>query len=338
MPFADGAPGELAFATGGSPNATGVLYSDGWDRDLSPPKSDCKTKGTALYLDEKANFDADTEDAGGGIDPSKLPLDSKRGCVPVYPHNLSRVNNMFELVHASGGHTAWIDQHPAYADLLNGPSGSGVDDLYSPEAHVPGLKQNLDRSTGHDDLKVNALLKQITAHDHTGKHETPVPELFGVTLICVSVAQKLKDGGYIDGQGSPTPVLEKAMVYLDNSLTRIVDALKKQGLYEATTIIITAKHGQSPIEKRLRRIVDADGVEAVVNTVQKDLAAHVTTDTVGLIWLKDPSKTQAVVSAYRSRLTELGIKEIYAGESLKLCFNDPKLDPRMPDIMLQVPR
>jgi len=28
--------------------------------------------------------------------------------------------------------TAWSDKHPSY-DLVNGPSGNGVDDLYTPE-------------------------------------------------------------------------------------------------------------------------------------------------------------------------------------------------------------
>lgn len=65
------------------------------------------------------------------------------------------------------------------------------------------------------------------------------------------------------------------------------------------------------------------------------LAAHVTTDTVGLIWLKDPSMTDAVVNVYRSHMTDLGIKEIYAGEFLKLRFNSPAVDPRTPNIILQ---
>jgi hypothetical protein len=33
--------------------------------------------------------------------------------------------------------------------------------------------------------------------------------------------------------------------------------------------------------------------------------------------------------------TEAGIQEIYSGESLKLRFNDPASDPRVPDIIIQ---
>jgi len=41
-------------------------------------------------------------------------------------------NTIFEVVRSKGGHTAWADKHPAY-DLVNGPSGKGVEDLFTPE-------------------------------------------------------------------------------------------------------------------------------------------------------------------------------------------------------------
>lgn len=37
-----------------------------------------------------------------------------------------------QVVRSRGRHTAWADKHPAY-DLLNGPSGNGVEQLYTPE-------------------------------------------------------------------------------------------------------------------------------------------------------------------------------------------------------------
>src|SRR6266481_188772 len=68
------------------------------------------------------------------IDPSKLPRGRNEfgHCVPVYPHDAIRTNTIFEVVRAKGGRTAWADKHPAY-DLVNGPSGKGVEDLYTPE-------------------------------------------------------------------------------------------------------------------------------------------------------------------------------------------------------------
>ena len=335
VPWPDGAPGMVAFATGGTPVSTGILYSDAYDRALSPPGSKCKSKGSPIYLDEKADVNGDVEDAGGGIDPKKMPLDPLKGCQPVMPHALVRVNNIFELVHADGGRTAWADQHPAYADLLAGPSGKGLDEAYAPEAHVPGLKQNAESSFKHDDLKVAAMLHWIDGEDHAGEKQQPVPRLFGMTFISVSVTQKARGMGYADGLGTPSPGLEGGLSYTDQALGRIVAELKKKGLFDSTWIIVTAKHGQSPIDAKKRRIIAADDVESVVDSVQKGLAAHITTDTIGLIWLKDSAKTAAVVNAYRERMESLGIAEILSGEKLGLLMNTAEEDSRMPDMILQ---
>src|SRR5262249_23824195 len=142
-PFSDSAPGLIALVTGASPGTTGVLYSDTYDRALSPAGSDCSLKGAAVLYDERANKNPDAIDAGGGIDPDKLPRDPANNCRPVYPHSYLRVNTIFEVAKQAGGRTAWNDQHPAYADFLEGPSGKGLDDIYAPDGHAPGVKQNV---------------------------------------------------------------------------------------------------------------------------------------------------------------------------------------------------
>ena len=294
-----------------------------------------KWRGSPIYLDEKADVNGDAEDAGGGMDPKKMPLDPANGCQPVFPHSLVRVNNIFELVHAAGGRTAWADQHPAHADLLEGPSGKGLDDSYAPEAHAPGLKQSVEKSFEHDDLKVAAMLNWIDGKDHTGMRDAAVPRLFGMTFIAVSVTQKAKGMGYADGLGTPGIGLERGLTYTDAAIGRIVSELKKKGFFDSTWIIVTAKHGQSPMDVKKRRIISAEDVEGVVDTVQKGLTAHVTTDTIGLIWLKDPAKTDAVVNAYRDRMAALGIQEIFSGEKLRLLMNTAEEDSRMPDLILQ---
>jgi len=50
----------------------------------------------------------------------------------VYPHSYLKVNTVFEVARAAGLRTAWSDKHPAY-EILNGPSGAGVQDLFTPE-------------------------------------------------------------------------------------------------------------------------------------------------------------------------------------------------------------
>ena len=88
---------------------------------------------------------------------AKLPRGRNRfgQCVAVYPHDAIRTNTIFEVVKSNGGHTAWADKHPAY-DLVNGPSGKGVDDLYTPEiTNVGGsdATTSVDCTVANDQLK-----------------------------------------------------------------------------------------------------------------------------------------------------------------------------------------
>ena len=325
----DSSPGLLSIATGGSPYSTGIVYSPTYDRTLSPRGSDCSTRGTVLYIDEKAVFDFTKEDSGGGIDAAKLPRDPNRGCAPVYPHQLQRVNNIFEVVKESGGRTAWIDQHLMYSDMLRGPSGKGLDDDFVLEANT--FRKTIAAATGQDSRRVDALLNQIRGYDSSGKNKVGVPKLFGMGFIAVGAMQKLE--GYKDGSATPLPGLAKSIDFLDEQLGRIVKELKAQGLYDTTMIVLTSKHGQSPIEVKQRRVVDRNVIRNAVNGVQPGLLAQASLDTIALIWLKDSSKTDAAVAALRGKLQEGGIHKIYAGADLAMIL-DPN-DPRTPDIIVQ---
>src|SRR5882724_5137962 len=123
----DSFPGIMAIITGGSPYSTGIFYEISYDRSLSPPGSKCATTGTEIALDDSIDKNSEVLDGGGGLDPEKLPLDPQKGCAPVYPHSLSRVNTMFEVIKAAGMHTAWSDKQLGY-EIVQGPSGHGVDD------------------------------------------------------------------------------------------------------------------------------------------------------------------------------------------------------------------
>src|SRR5450432_2512682 len=130
----DSFPGILALVTGGTPKSTGVYYDDSYDRTLYPPGSLCAGKpGTEIVFDESLEYD-DTKIFSGGINAANLPFakDGNGNCKVVYPHDFVKVNTLFEVIRASGGYTAWSDKHAAY-DLVNGPSGLGVQDLYTPE-------------------------------------------------------------------------------------------------------------------------------------------------------------------------------------------------------------
>src|SRR5262245_8127665 len=140
----DSFPGMVALVTGGSPKTTGVFYDVSYDRKLSPPAATTPggitggtglcpgTRGTQVGFDEEIDKDLTKLDGGGGINPDFLPRDPDNGCAPVFPHNYLRVNTVFEVVRAAGGYTAWSDKHLAY-DILNGPSGAGINDFFAPE-------------------------------------------------------------------------------------------------------------------------------------------------------------------------------------------------------------
>ena len=325
----DSTPGLASFATGGSPAVFGLPYSPFYDRALSPPGSDCSTKGAVYYLDEKWVKDNKREDSGGGIDESKLPRDGAKGCKTVYPRDLIRVNTMFDVVKKSGGRTAWIDQHDLYIDFLRGMDGKAVDDSRALERKgTPGTYEGMSAQDGR---RVDLLLNQIRGFDSNGTKKVGVPRLFGLGFISFGAMQK-KDG-YADSYGTPKGNTKAALEFVDQSLARIVGELKKQKLFDSTMIILSAKHGQSPIDIKKRRMIDRNVIRNAINGVQPGLHAHASLDTIGLIWLKDGTRTADAVAALEAKMAEGGIQKIYAHEQLNLLL--PVADSRTPDIIIQ---
>ena len=330
----DSFPGLLAMLTGASPKVTGVYYDNSYDRLLSPPGSDCSTRGTNVVYDESIDINSDALDAGGGIDPSKLPRDGSHGCAPVFPHQFLRVNTIFEVAKAAGLRTAWSDKHPAY-DIVNGPSGHGVDDLFNPEVNSVGPNggptDNVPNAEAYDDIKVVATLNQINGRDHTGQRPVGTPAIFGMNFQAVSVGQKVN--GYLDAAGTPSAALADALRHTDASIVSMLQALDRRGLLDKTVIIISAKHGQSPIDPAQRRIVDDKLIPSVVNGVASGLAAQVTEDDVALLWLTNQQLTQQVVAALLAQRSALSIESLLSGAPLVAMFGDPRFDSRTPDLI-----
>jgi hypothetical protein len=330
----DSFPGLLAMLTGGSPASTGIYYDDSYDRDLSAPGSDCSVKGTEIVFDESIDIDPDKIDGGGGIDPKKLPLDPAHGCKPVYPHGFLRTNTIFEVVKAAGMRTAWADKHPAY-DLVNGPSGRGVDDLFTPEIAANGADSDAAAAAAYDDGKVAALINEIDGKDHGGTKTVGVPALFGMNFQPVSVAQKMKGNGYRDSQGDPSDGLAAALTHTDGSIARLVTELRAKKLDDSTLIILSAKHGQAPIDPTRRRIVDKKTIPGLIEGVQKGLAAQVTQDSIALVWLSDQSLTGKAIDALAANQGPAAIDKILGPDQLRGMFADPRHDSRVPDIIVE---
>ena len=334
--------------------------------------------GTQVGFDEEIDYSYLKLDSGkpngssgiNGINPDYLPRNPKNNCAPVYPHNFIRANTIFNVVKDAGGYTAWSDKHPSY-DFANGPSGDGVIDLWSPEINSipvpipsvqgckplpdPGAAQSTNAWTDsfqnircYDQFKVQAVLNWIDGKTHDGTATAPVPNIFGMNFQAVSVGEKLVEpslnltGGYVDALGTPSPSLFDEIQYVDTAIGQMVTELTKQGLLDSTLIIVSAKHGQSPIDPNRVLRIPADnpsdeppsqilspgGVGPGLPVAQAD------EDDVSLIWLTDQSQTASSVTTLSANEDLFGQGEIFAGPSLMLQFNNPLTDSRTPDIIV----
>jgi hypothetical protein len=174
-------------------------------------------------------------------------------------------------------------------ESFNGPSGTGIDDLFTPEIDSNAIEPNGTPYPGgiswtgdnaatrqYDSYKVQAILNEIDGHDHTGTGpKVGVPAIFGMNFQTVSTAQKLLrsedgiggpvlPGGYLPGTSTPGPLLSSALDYVNAQLQGMDQEIQAQGIADTTAIIITAKHGQSPQDpNQLTRIKDGPIIDAI---------------------------------------------------------------------------
>ncbi len=371
----DSFPGLLALVTGGSPISHGVFYDVSYNRGIfDPSNTTCSGQpGNMQVFDESIDkYIGNPPVSLNIIEPAALPnhLDENGKCVRLLPHAAMKSNTIFEVIKANGGHTAWADKHPAY-DLVNGPSGKGVDDLYTPEiTNNNGFDATASVvcTVNNDALKVQGILNEIKGLKHDGAPGPGVPTVFGMNFQAVSVGQKLandnKDGscttdttftgqpsGYKDGAGTPTDVLAYALQKTDDALRSMINALKAQHIYDSTLFIVSAKHGQSPINPvktnkpghfadLVAALPDANtnlAAIAIANAAACGSGAcgFVQDDDIALIWLQDQSQTAAVAAYLNANAGALFIDEVLAGAEMNLKFNSPLADNATPDIIVQ---
>jgi hypothetical protein len=355
----------------GSPNGTRTEYDEGIDINQNV-----------------LNGGAPSGDGGvNSIDPNKLIRDPNNNCAPVYPWNFVRTNTIFGVIHGAGGYTAWSDKHPSYSAVSGPGNGAGnLDDYYSPEINsnavsLPGIKTpngydctNLgttpelpagDQYTDdfqaiqcYDQLKVNAILNEIDGKTHDGAN-AQVPNIFGMNFQAVSVGQKLIEknvakGGYLDSQGTPSAELLSEFQFVDDSIGAFTSELSKRGLLDSTLIVITAKHGQSPIDSSRYDGIGTPASSPITTSPATILESLIpfsespantngigpTEDDVSLIWLTDSSTLPTALADLEipANVTGAGIGEIFSGPMLAINFNTPGLpptdDPRTPDIIV----
>lgn len=351
----------------GAPTGTTTEYEEGIDIDKT--KVNGGAPGAAL-----------TDGGLASIDSAKLVRNPSTGCKPVFPWDFVRANSIFTVIHNAGGYAAWSDKHPAYGSVASGGGPNTLDDFYSPEINstvigLPGVTtptgvnctnivdggadltawtNSFQNIQCYDTLKVTAILNEIDGWNHLRTKQTKVPTIFGMNFQAVSVAQKLIEksnstvGGYLDAQATPSAALLNEFQFVDASIAAFVSELQKQGLLSSTLIVITAKHGQSPIDpsRYVGQTINGTSPATLLSnagylpfseSTNNPTGIGPTEDDVSLLWLASSANTDAavaIIEANPSTAAGVGLGQIYYGPSLALNYNNPTNDPRTPDIIV----
>jgi len=349
----------------GQPTGTTTEYEEGIDRDQT-------------LLNGGAPMASLTDGGIASIDLQRLVRDPANGCKPVMPWEFVRANSIFSVISQAGGYTAWSDKHPAYSSVASGLGPSALNDFYAPEinSNVVGLPgyttptgiscaairdpnsdltswtNSFDNIQCYDTLKVDAILNEIDGWDHLRTKKTQVPTIFGMNFQAVSVGQKLIEngvkGGYLDAAGTPSGPLFGEIRFVDASIALWVNELKRQGIYNSTLIVITAKHGQSPIDPsryvaQLKvgtspaTLLSKAGFIPMSESTENPTGIGPTEDDVSLLWLinsKNDTLPSVDILEQNASATGIAQGQIYYGPSLALNYNSPLVDPRTPDIIV----
>ena len=326
-----------------------------------------------------------------GLNPATYPVDPKT-CQPIQPWDFLGVNTIFQVIHNAGLRTAYAEKHAIYTSF-NGPGSGGqsIDDFFGPEIDSQAVEPNgvpypvdgawtADNAATkqYDSYKVQAVINWIDGYEHSGTGpNVGTPAIYGMNFQTVSTAEKLKSspaeligpdaqgnytegpslpGGYVTENGAqvPGPLLRSALDYVNNSLQRMVDAIQANGEADSTAIILTAKHGQSPLDNgQLQRIDDGPIISGVNAAWAKEHPSNSTlvvqqADDDGLLWWLSDRSQQATEFVRRYLWTHTapavnyagqtvtvqhsGLRRILAGQDSARFFGVANSDPHHPDV------
>jgi arylsulfatase A-like enzyme len=198
---------------------------------------------------------------------------------------------------------------------------------------------------------VKALRNEIAGKTHNGA-PAQIPVLFGMNFQAVYIGESVYEsgvakGGYQNAAALPSAELLKEIEFVDASVGDIVSSLKDAGIYEDTLIIITAKHGDSPIDPSLY-VADGNNTPATLlananlipysESPLNPTGIGATEDDVSVLWLNKGASVTAAVDLLEKNAAAIGLGQIYYGPTLWLNYNvgglDPGDDPRTPDIIV----
>jgi hypothetical protein len=325
------------------------------------------------------------------LNPATYPVDPKT-CQPIQPWDFLGVNTIFQVIHDAGMRTAFSDKHAIYTSY-NGPGSNGqtINDFFGPEIDSQAVEPNgvpypvdgawtADNAATkqYDSYKVQAVINWINGYGHSGTGpKVGTPAIYGMNFQTVSTAEKLKSspseligpnaqgdytenaplpGGYVTvgGQQVPGPLLRGALDYVNTQLTRMANRIAADGEAGSTAIVLTAKHGQSPLNNSQLQRIDDGPIVAGVNAAwaalhpsNQTLVVQEADDDGLLWWLSDRSQTAAnfvknylwthsapAVNYAGQTVTvqHSGLAQIFAGQQSANYFGVPNSDPHHPDV------
>jgi arylsulfatase A-like enzyme len=88
-----------------------------------------------------------------------------------------------------------------------------------------------------------------------------------------------------------------AIAHADPLIGRFVNELDRQGMRDDTLMIVTAKHGNGPIDPSRLHKIDERRLAGAIEHAAPGALGQLTTDHGALIWLRDASTTPAVTAA-----------------------------------------
>jgi hypothetical protein len=325
------------------------------------------------------------------LNPATYPVDPKT-CQPIQPWDFLGVNTIFQVIHNAGMRTAFSDKHAIYTSY-NGPGSNGktINDFFGPEIDSQAVEPNgvpypvdgawtADNAATkqYDSYKVQAVVNWINGFGHSGTGpKVGTPAIYGMNFQTVSTAEKLKSspseligpnaqgdytenaplpGGYVTvgGQQVPGPLLRGALDYVNAQLQRMANRIEADGEGGSTAIVLTAKHGQSPLNNsQLQRIDDGpiiSGVNAAwaaLHPGNQTLVVQEADDDGLLWWLSDRSQAatefvknylwthSAPAVNYAGQTVTVqhsGLTQIFAGQQSAQYFGVSNSDPHHPDV------
>lgn len=274
----DSMPGILGPLTGASPRGTGIPYDEYYDRHYK----------LAIEITETVT----------------VPPGLK-------PHDLLKVPTLFEAAKAKGLKTAFISKHIGY-EVVQGPSGKGVDQLELPES-----------ATWKGPFKDYDAQNFETLMGWLGKDGA---DIAGIYAIAANYA--MKDHGVAAAE------TRSAVSGIDAEVGKVVDAVKAAGRYDDTVFVVMGDHGDTDTPNAVASKGDGSVVGFLAEKGIK--AVKITADDVMLAWLADSGQAREAVALLDTPESKerFGIDRVLGPAALKAMGDFA--DDQMPDFVLLV--